>query len=147
MNSIKSPEKESGCGPTTIILALVLLGLIFYGLQYKSSDSSTTTYTPSKSDKKIFTFTLTHALGKKLPKDATFTCGDTPIWTLNMNNGSELKYTIISADPDGSLCGIKAMDNLGDNCELCIISEGEGKMTLRLRYSDSITMVYKGYAN
>lgn len=94
---------------------------------------------------KVFTFTLTHLLDKKLPTNASFTCGDTPVWVLDFKNGDKIKYTIISGD--GSLCGIGARDNLGDNCEICIISDGGGKMTLRLKYSSKATMVFKGYVN
>ncbi len=147
MSELNSPKQnKGGCG-SVIIGILIVFGILFVASLFFSDPTPTYT-TPSTSDsnKKTFTFTLTHGMGQKLPKDATFTCGDTPVWTLNFNNGSELKYTIISTDPDGSLCGIKARDNLGDNCEICITSEGDGKMTLRLRYSEK-TMIFKGYAN
>jgi hypothetical protein len=146
MNKLEE-SKESKGGCSTIIIGIIITIVILLVANAIFSDPAPQSYQKAtESNKKIFTFTLTHALGQKLPKDATFTCGDTPVWILNMNNGSKLKYTIISTDSDGSLCGIKAVDNLGDNCEICIISEGDGKMALRLRYGER-TMVYKGYAN
>ncbi len=91
-----------------------------------------------------YKFILTHALGKKLTKQAYFYVGNQEVWTLDMRNGSKIRYTIkgrVGSDP---MCGITAKDNLGDVCAICIEKKSGDSVEVEIRYSAGV-MTYTGY--
>lgn len=88
-------------------------------------------------------FILTHMLGKKLTKQAYFFIGEQKVWTLDFNNGEKIDYTIISFQKDNLFCGIEAKDNFGDDCEICIIKNGDSA-TIEFKYFKK-TVTFSGY--
>lgn len=96
------------------------------------------------SKKESYTMVLTHLLGKKLEQNAYFSVGDMSIWTLDMRNGSKIKYTITGRVGNDPMCGLTAKDNFGDVCAICIEKRGRDNVEVEFRYSAGV-MTYKGY--
>ncbi len=86
-------------------------------------------------------FVLTHLLDKELEKPAYFHVEGTK-WELDYSNGDKLFYSIISGNKETPLCGINALDNYDENCEICIKKEGE-KATVEFKYANGI-LKYSG---
>ena len=87
-------------------------------------------------------FVLTHCLGKKLPKAASFFV-DGPRWKLDYNNGDRIYYTVVSGNEANPLCGINTVDSNGDACEICITKNGS-KTTIEFEYVQG-TLSFTGY--
>ena len=87
-------------------------------------------------------FVLTHCLGKKLPKAASFFV-DGPRWKLDYNNGDRIYYTVVSGNEANPLCGINTVDSNGDACEICITKNGSST-TVQFEYVQG-TLSYTGY--
>jgi len=87
-------------------------------------------------------FVLTHCLGKKLPKAASFYV-DGPKWKLDYNNGDRIYYTVVSGNEANPLCGINTVDSNGDACEICITKNGSST-TVQFEYVQG-TLSYTGY--
>src|SRR5688572_16995688 len=81
-----------------------------------------------------FAFELTAGMGKTLLQPAYFYCGDQPVWILDYKNGSSVKYTIQSGNSQNSLCGLKAIDNEGKNCEICITPKEGENVLIEFKY-------------
>jgi len=88
-------------------------------------------------------FVLTHMLGKKLPTPAYFYVGEQKVWLLDFRNGDKIYYTPISFNKSNLMCGIKAKDNNGDYCEICITKK-DSKVIVDITYSIG-TITYTGY--
>jgi len=93
---------------------------------------------------KSFIFVLTHLLDKKLIKDAYFSVGDMKVWELDFKNGDVIKYTIVSMNEDNLLCGITAVDSIGDTCDICITKLSGDETNVEFKYKDN-RATYKGY--
>ncbi len=91
-----------------------------------------------------YTFVLTHLLGKKLNQSAYFTVGDMRVWTLDMRNGSKIRYTITGHVGSDPMCGLTAKDSFGDVCAICIEKTSGNNVEVEIRYSGT-TFTYKGY--
>lgn len=91
-----------------------------------------------------YTFVLTHLLGKKLTQKAHFTVGNISTWTLDMRNGSKIRYTITGRVGSDPMCGITAKDNFGDVCAICIEKKSGDSVEVEIRYSAG-TFTYTGY--
>lgn len=88
-------------------------------------------------------FVLTHMLGKKLPIPAYFYIGEQKVWELDYRNGDKIYYTILTLNENNLLCGIRAKDNFGDYCKICITKVGNSAI-IDFEYNAG-TITYKGY--
>ena len=131
------------------ILVLITIFLIFltkksanHNLNYKSKYQSTN-LTHSKGSNNRFI--LTECLGAKMPQNAVF---NVPVngqdLSIKYYNGDIVTYKIISGNANSPLCGINTIDSFGDNCEICITPDGDGKAIITFKYG-SKTLTYKGY--
>jgi len=87
-------------------------------------------------------FVLTHLLGKKLPKAASFYV-DGSRWKLDYNNGDKIYYTVVSGNEANPLCGINTVDSNGDACEICITKNGSSSI-IEFKYAQG-TLSFNGY--
>ena len=87
-------------------------------------------------------FVLTHCLGKKLPKAASFFVNGSR-WKLDYNNGDKIYYTVVSGNEANPLCGINTVDSNGDACEICITKNGSST-TVEFEYVQG-TLSFTGY--
>jgi len=88
-------------------------------------------------------FVLTHMLGKKLSTPAYFYVGEQKVWLLDFRNGDKIYYTPITFNKSNLMCGIKAKDDNGDYCKICITKTGN-RATIDITYSIG-TITYTGY--
>ena len=89
-------------------------------------------------------FVLTHLAGKALKTPAYFYVGEQSVWEMDFRNGDKILYTIISfKDKNDLLCGIRAKDDKGDYCEICIRKNGN-RTSIDIKYSVG-TFTYTGY--
>lgn len=95
-------------------------------------------------DVQSYTFVLTHLLGKELKQNAHFIVGDMSVWTLDMRNGSKIRYTITGKVGSDPMCGLTAKDNFGDVCAICIEKTSGNGVEVEIRYTKG-TFTYKGY--
>ena len=116
---------------------LILLGMT-------TPNNSRTITPPTAEDVQSYTFVLTHLLGKKLTQKAHFTVGNISVWTLDMRNGSKIKYTITGQVGSDPMCGLTAKDNFGDVCAICIEKKSGDGVEVEIRYTKG-TFTYTGY--
>jgi hypothetical protein len=91
-----------------------------------------------------YTFILTHLLGKKLTTPAHFTVGNISIWTLDFRNGDKIRYTIKGKSGSNPLCGLSAIDNLGDYADICVTPGSGSSVTVEISYN-SQNFKYTGF--
>ena len=140
---VKIPQKI-GCIPSLIIF-ITVIAFIGY-LSDEFGNNSTSNKSEYNQNKKVTKFILTECLGMEMPKNATFnipTNGDN--WSIDFNNGDVIIYKLQTLNKYNMLCGITAIDNFGDNCEICITPDGDKKAIITFKYG-SKTITYKGYA-
>jgi len=93
---------------------------------------------------KSYVFILTHLENIKLKTSARFIAGDTNNWTLDLRNGNKIYYTITGRVGNNPMCGLTAIDNLGDVCAICITKLSGDKVEIELKYRTR-TFRYYGY--
>jgi hypothetical protein len=128
-----------------VIVAIPLfLSIILSSCQSNTQNQETSTEVSTAQDSKNYRFNLTECLGKDLIKPATFTASVESVdWLLDFNNGTSITYTIISGNEHDPMCGLKARDSLGDDCEICIKKTDGDNTTVTIDYSGK-KLVYKG---
>jgi hypothetical protein len=141
-----SPNSNKiGIIPILLILILVFIILNFFDNKYPTKTLSTF-QKDVQVNKQVGRFNLTKCLGITLSPNATFnvpTNGDN--WSIDYNNGKIVYYKLISFNKENMLCGIKAVDSFGDDCEICIYPDGD-KAIITFKYGTK-TITYNGYAN
>ncbi|NMH28490.1 hypothetical protein [Flavobacterium silvaticum] len=106
--------------------------------------TETIAYSENKIDPEHIVFRLTHMMGEKMKQPAYFTLEGTK-WTLDLGDGSEIDYEVISSDKYNPMCGIKAMDNFGDLATICVTKQPAHTL-IQFSYADK-TMTYFGELN
>lgn len=91
------------------------------------------------------TFTITHILGKRLPKAATFSMTSSG-FELDYNNEKSIFYTVLSGNSTNALCNIKTIDSNGDRCRICVTPGSNRSATIEFEYAAG-TLVMEGYYN
>lgn len=143
----KNEPSSKRIGIIPILLILILGFILFKYFDNKYPAKSLTTIQKDVVDnKQVERFMLTKCLGRTLTPNATFnvpTNGEK--WSIDYNNGEIVYYQLISFNKENMLCGIKALDSFGDDCEICIYPDGD-KAIVTFKYGTK-TITYNGYAN
>lgn len=139
---------ENKSSATKWVILIVVIIVLVQAFSFFGSDSTQTevlnTETSTSANSKLYRFNLTECLGKDLIKPATLTVDAASTnWLLDFNNGSSLTYTVISGNEYDPMCGLKAKDNNGDMCEICIKKNEDDRTTVTFDYSGK-KMIYKG---
>jgi hypothetical protein len=100
-------------------------------------------YATVKPGPEVYRYILTHREKQKLKTPLEFVTGLDLKWTLDLKNGGKIIYTIIYQNIITPMCSVKARDSSGNNCEICITTNGT-KAIVEFRYEKE-TVIYSGY--
>ena len=133
-----------------LIVGLLIFCFGFIIRIMRKDDDATTKTEYQKSDpfaqnnSDIYKFKLTELLGKEMNYPAIFEVDSKSVnWTLDYEKGTDIYYNILTINEYTPLCGIKAKDNNGDYCEICITNEGGNNVSITFNYSAG-KLIYKG---